>query len=378
MSSKTSFLITCTNPPSKGGLSIQQVREQAKQLGVDTNGKKEEICKRIADKIFGSDQQIYTQRLQIPPPQVQLANERVPPQIQPRQTPSPDIWPSLITSANERVPIINIRPPLATPDNIQLPMIQIPYADNAQFPLPPLPMSQSNNIPIKLPSNMQLPPPIINNNNGIFRGKPGRCTFCCEIDKIRTRYDGERAVYCENSDIRDCYNCRHSQYNIEGNKEQQEFAREIFRDIVLDIETKNVYGGMMERVIFSFNAKYITMEQQDDLINSINLYRKRFEEYVDDVINFNRYKPPASSGVEYSYLTGSFDWSQAIIILRNWFITRFQEEFTDLLSTYRTPKQKQYLQKYCKEKSYNDCPHPCTKDEGIFRNTCEYKISRNI
>lgn len=237
------------------------------------------------------------------------------------------------------------------------------------YPPPPIPI-ETNSLPIvepfpsevlnyEIPVPNYLPPPI-----------PQVCSFCCEVQTIRSRYKTNSPKYC--SENGSCAICQPSNYNMAGTNDQIEFARDIFRGIVLDIETKNIYNDMVSKTNFLYNSNFMTPEQHANLINSIYLYKDRYEEFVNDVINDNRYKEPASSGGSYIYLTGSFEWSQAIIILRNWFVTHFQEEFQSILSSYQSPSQEMLLNNYCKNLQGDKCEKPCTQQKGFRRNTCKY------
>ncbi|CAH6419640.1 Hypothetical protein HVR_LOCUS713 [uncultured virus] len=392
MSTKASFLAICNNPPSKGGWTIKYVRQEAARLGLDITGKKEDLCNRIADKVFSGNVNPLISPAHINQPTTVILNKTIVPVLPPIiPVKAPVAIPILPpVKAPAAIPIL---PPIKAPAVIPiLPPVKAPAAipilppvkAQAVIPiLPPVKAPILSSIPPPPPLLSSIPPPPLLSSipppppkeplTQITRDEPERCNFCCEVNAVRARYDWSIPLYCGAVDASVCRNCKHSQYDIEGDDRQQEFAREIFRDIVLDIETKNIYGEMIKRVNFSFASKFITSEQQNKLINDINVYRQRFEDYVNDIINYNRYKPPAGSGIPYTNLTGSFDWAQAIIILRNWFITHFQEEFTNLLASYQTSDQRKFLQKYCTSKPYNKCPPPCTPDKGVFLDTCEYK-----
>lgn len=199
---------------------------------------------------------------------------------------------------------------------------------------------------------------------------PNTCSFCCEIQSIRSRYNSNDAKYCDTNGS--CAVCRPSNYNIDGSKEQLDFARDIFQGIVLDIETKNIYHNMLSKINFLYSNNYMTPEQYDELTYSVYLYQDRYEEFINDIINYNRYKEPTSSGGDYIYLTGSFHWSQAIIILRNWFVTHFQEEFQQILDGYQSPSQQSYLTEYCKNKPLDQCNKPCSTQKRFGRTSCRY------
>ena len=340
MTSKSSFLQTCRSPPRKGGWEVQRVRTEARRLGLDSTGTKDVVCNRIADKIFGNNG-VGSQPKEFPPLVIPIVPRPVVP-IVPQ-------------------PIIPVLPqPI-------IPVVLRPLLS----PIPPPPSTLLSLIPPP-PRTLLSPPPTP------VPQEENKCTFCCEVKIIRSRHNRLVPSYCGSAGGYDgneivCANCKSAKYDIEGDSDQQKFAREIFKDIVLDIEIKNIYTDMINRVNFSFENKFMTPEQRSMLINNINQYQQRYEEYIDDVINHNRYKPPAGSGAPYTYLTGSFDWAQAIIILRNWFVTHFQEEFQVILNSYQTPAQKELLRKYCRTKPYNKCGPPCAPNIGFLRDTCEYK-----
>lgn len=227
-----------------------------------------------------------------------------------------------------------------------------------------------NLIADKLYPTIPPPPPEIILSN-IPPAPVEECSFCCRVNNIRSKQKdiSPITIYCRLP--KSCNNCDSGkQYNIIGNTDQNNYAKEIFKSIVLDIETKDIYGSMIDRAKFYYQAKFITAEQRDQIIISINNYRLLYENFVDNVLNYNRYKE--INGNEYINLTGSTNWADAIIILRNYFVSRFNEEFMNILSQFTKPEQTEYLQKYCENKSYNDCTLPCTPNKGIFKNTCTY------
>ena len=191
--------------------------------------------------------------------------------------------------------------------------------------------------------------------------RPGQpvpqCNFCCEVTTFRNQFKLPAPSYCPYP-----YTCQCviSPSSIVGIPIQNDYALQIYKNIVVGIERQGRFGILLDRVNKLYGARLLAPFQRDRLIAEINQGIRAYEDVI--IKAFTR--PPFAAN----------EWADVYNELIK-FAAGIEARLSSRLDTFIGPEQQEQLRKYCSGLSINWCGYPCNRVEGFlgFGEGCEYR-----
>lgn len=203
------------------------------------------------------------------------------------------------------------------------------------------------------------------------------CNFCRTIftpNQLSNPIYQKRASYCKSSCPLKKEDPRYSQA---VKSECQNFMKGVFESFVADAERGvTIFGVKTFDTLYNEvkrEYQYLSDNEYTDLLDIIQEFEIQYGNYIDLVLNQNKFYEIASSGGPKELKTPA-DWAAAIRNL-NRILVLANQGIEGRLSMYLNKAATEKKIRECKKSPKNKCFRPCSTEGGYFGKTCTYKGS---